>query len=394
MIKRIFFFLWAIAAFLKTEGQVTDTAVPQRPALRISLLTCGPGDEVYETFGHTALRVIDSNVQGPLSDLVYNYGMFGYDDDFELKFMRGKLLYYVAANLYEDFVEEYTEHGRKVEEQVLLLDEAKMEEIKTFLEVNTLPENRYYKYDFFFDNCATRIRDIFPKSLGKSFAYSSVLPAGYQPTFRDIINQYFYRKHWDRLGVNILLGSKIDVVMTNMDIMFLPDYLRDGVAAATVNGTKMARPAVVLLPGNAKQPAGLNEGMALTVGLLLLTILGLTVKKLRMLGNVMSRLLLFVSGLLGCLMLVMWFATDHQGCSNNFNVLWALPLNVIVAFMSFRRKDKYAVVAMLLILVSLLLHVLKIQALIPELLPVLLALLLIYGYIYRYNQVKKIPAND
>src|SRR5262249_19855187 len=129
--------------------------------LRISLLTCGPGDgEVYEVFGHTAVRVIDSTTH---TDMVYNYGIFEYGPDFELQFMRGKLLYSVAAYPFPAFMQEYVEAKRSVEEQVLLADWKQKERFYYFLQWNAEPENKYYKYDFFFDNCATRIRDIFPR---------------------------------------------------------------------------------------------------------------------------------------------------------------------------------------------------------------------------------------
>jgi len=391
MIKKVFFALVMVLACVRVGAQADTAQIAAKKSshLRISLLTCGVGSEIYEIFGHTAVRVVDSSQQGVLADLVYNYGMFnGFEDGFELKFMRGKLKYYVATNLYGEFMEEYLNLGRSVQEQVLDISDSAKEQINAFLQENTLPENKYYKYDFFFDNCATRIRDIFPRVLGNGFVYGNALPAGSKLTFRDIINIYFYRDHWERVGVNILLGSKIDKVMSNSDIMFLPDYLRDGLGGATLNGKKVALPPVLLLAGNKRAAAGINAPMLLMCSLLLLTALGLSVKRLRWVGRIMSALLLLVSGLLGILILTMWFATDHQGCSNNFNVLWALPLNAFIAFARPQRKDKYAAIAMIMIVVSLLLHVLHVQGTVPELVPLLLALLLVHGNIYRKSKMQ------
>lgn len=356
--------------------------------LRISLLTCGAGDEIYETFGHTAVRVTDS-VNG--TDNVYNYGTFnGFTENFELKFMQGKLLYYVSVYPYKNFLEEYSEYHRSVEEQVLIATGKEKQEIYDYLENNALEENKYYKYDFFFDNCATRIRDIFPQALGDKFKYNDVLPKGHQLTFREIMDQYFYRVHWERLGCDLLLGSRIDKVMTNQDIMFLPDYLRDGLAGATVNGNKIATPRQLIIPGSEYKPAGLNQPFVLMVIIALLTFAGLAYKPLKPLGRTMSFLLLFVTGLLGCLMLVMWFATDHQGCQNNYNILWALPTNVIIAFAGKKNKSRYAIVGMVLILVSLVLHIAGVQALpLLELSPLLLALLFIYASIYKSSTSTK-----
>lgn len=355
--------------------------------LRVSLLTCGTGPEPWETFGHTAIRVTDSAAG---TDNVYNYGTFnGYDEHFLEKFTRGKLLYYVSYYPYRDFVLEYASANRSVKEQLLLLDGKAKIAIADYLAWNALDENKYYKYDFFFDNCATRQRDIFPEVLGKDFHFGYTLPKDKKLSFRNIINQYFYRVHWQRFGVNILLGSKIDKIMSNKDVMFLPDFLSEGIAKAELNGQKIAAPAQTIVPGAAPLPAGIDEPLLVMLAICLLTIAGLMISKLKVLGNIMSFLVLLLTGLLGCFILVMWFGTDHQTCQNNFNLLWALPTNLILAFATKRNKDKYALIGIVLILISLLLHILKIQELpLLELSPLLLALLFIYGSIYRKNKMK------
>lgn len=390
MTKKVLVFILSLLFVVQCWAQpiivATDSTTPTQSRLRISLLTCGTGDQVYETFGHTAIRIVDSNISGALGDVVYNYGMFnGYDDNFEMKFMRGKLLYYVATNLFPDFMSEYLNYGRSVEEQVLLIPSDKKDEINNYLRINALPENRNYKYDFFFDNCATRLRDIFPSALGKDFVYGNILPTNKKYTFRDIINEYFYRKHWERIGVNILLGSKIDQVMSNTDIMFLPDYLRDGIDKATLNGKKIATPPQLLLDGSPHVPAGTNVPLLLTSLLFVMGIIGISVPKLRVVGRIANFLTLFTTGLLGIIILVMWFATDHQGCSNNFNLLWALPLNILVAFTRPKGRSRYSLIAMVLIVVSFLLHLMQVQGLIPELWPLLLALLVVHYSIIKQN---------
>ncbi len=393
MTNKILILICSLLVVLHSSAQPviapSDTTLLPQSRIRISLLTCGTGDQVYETFGHTAIRIVDSNISGPLGDVVYNYGMFnGYDENFEMKFMRGKLLYYVATNLFPDFMAEYQEYGRSVQEQVLLIPNNKKDEINNYLRINALPENRNYKYDFFFDNCATRLRDIFPSVLGKGFVYGNTLPANEKYTFRDIINQYFYRKHWERIGVNILLGSKIDKVMSNSDIMFLPDYLRDGLANGKLEGKKIATPPQLLLDGSPRVPAGNNVPLLLTSLLLILALAGIITPKLRLVGRIANFLTLFVTGLLGFIILTMWFATDHQGCSNNFNLLWALPLNMVVAFARPKGRSRYSLIAMMLIVVSFILHLAKVQGIIPELWPLLLALLVVHFSIFRQNTTK------
>lgn len=392
LMKRTLVLLCIVCAALWATGrEMQDTAALKTTGsgsgLRISLLTCGVGDEVYETFGHTAVRVVDSNANPPFDDLVYNYGMFnGYDKGFELKFMRGKLEYYVATMHFGSFMEEYYAYGRSVQEQEIVLSDDKKQEVKAFLEHNALPQNRYYKYDFFFDNCATRIRDIFPRALGKDFTYGNALGNVKGYTFRDIINKYFYYKHWTRIGVNILLGSRIDKVMTNDDVMFLPDHLRDGLAGATMGRQPMSTKPELILEGSKPRPAGTDQPMILCYIMLVLTVLGNSTARLRLLGRIMNGIVLFVSGLLGIIILVMWFATDHQGCSDNFNILWAIPINILLLVWKPKGIGKYSVLAIGLIGVSLVLHLCHVQGLIPEFIPLLATLVVVYVSLYKKSK--------
>lgn len=372
---------------LIAQTAAADTAAPGS-GLRISLLTCGPGDDIYMTFGHTAVRVVDSTEQGVFRDLVYNYGMFeGYTENFELKFMRGKLRYFVAATTYQDFVAEYTEDGRFVQEQELLIADSNRLLIADWLAYNALPANRYYKYDFFFDNCATRIRDIFPRVLGDGFRFGNVLPEE-KPSFRDIMNRYFYKLHWQRVGVNILLGSKIDRKMTNEDIMFLPNYLRDAVAKSTLNGKPCSAPPVTIIPGRQQSPVTPNYPLWLAAGLLLLTVAGGMIPRLRLLSAITGKLALLVSGLLGCIILVMWFGTDHEGCSNNFNLLWALPTNLLLVFRKAKGARTYSAIAMLLIALGFVMDIAGVQDIIPELALFMFTLLFVF-----WNNYKTITRN-
>jgi len=360
--------------------------------LRVSLVTCSPGDaEVWEVFGHTAIRVIDS-IAG--TDDVYNYGTFEYGPDFEMKFMRGKLMYSLSVYPFNAFYQEYVEAGRGVQEQELLLPMKQKKQLIYFLNYNALPENKEYKYDHFFDNCATRIRDIFPRAeiYGPTFRYGQVLPKDSRITFRDIVNVYFYRDHWTRLGVNILFGMKTDSIMTNRDIMFLPDYLRDGVKGATANGLPVATPPQTLLAPGPVAPKEPNLPLMLTCLLAVLTIAGVCIPKLQALGRIMSTLLLVVTGILGIVILLMWLGTEHQCCDDNLNVLWCLPTNILVAIFKLKGKGRYAIIAIGCIFISVLLHITAVQGLTLEMYPLMLALLFIFGTIYRKER-RKISAN-
>jgi hypothetical protein len=356
----------------------TDTSTH----LRVSLLTVGVGDEIYASFGHTGIRVIDS-VNG--TDIVYNWGTFdGFQEDFELKFMRGKLLYYASSETFRHFYGAYVEEQRGVEEQEIHLTDGQKRQLQEFLDENLLEENRYYKYDFLYDNCATRLRDVFPKTFGAAFRWGQALPADSKLTFRDEINHYLAPLPWERFGINLLLGAKIDKVMKNEDAMFLPDYLRDGLAGATVNGVAVAGKAERILPPAPAMPPAGNGPFILTLTFAAIVILGSVIPGFNIIGEVAGGALMIVTGLLGCLMLFMWIGTDHQACRSNWNVLWALPTNIIIPFVRREKRSRYALVAMLAILAALALHLLHIQALpLRELWPVLAALLLRFGMIYR-----------
>lgn len=219
-ILRIYFFFFLIISFcLVPEQSFTQDS----SRLRISLLTCTPGEELYSTFGHSAYRVIDSN---SVTDIVYNYGTFNFDDDgFYLKFVRGKLLYYVSAEYFADFKYLYQSTNRGITEQVLNLSAAEKISIRHFLNENLKEENKYYKYDFFFDNCTTRLRDILKKQHDSSFCSKPVMQQGSR--FRQAIHQYLDRngKDWSKLGIDILLGQPCDAVMTAEQMQFLPDNL-------------------------------------------------------------------------------------------------------------------------------------------------------------------------
>ena len=202
--RRIVALLWLLTALTKVSIAQTDSS-----GLRISLLTCSPGSELYSTFGHSALRIVDSAVG---TDIVYNFGVFDFSDpDFYAKFVRGKLLYFLDQEAFPYFQYAYVVEGRRITEQVLRLDAARKRSIQAFLAENLRPENRFYKYDFLFDNCTTRLRDLI---LGQQSSYirTGRVLDDTTATFRAQLHSYLdrNRQYWSALGIDILLGSRID----------------------------------------------------------------------------------------------------------------------------------------------------------------------------------------
>jgi len=288
---------------------------------------------LYSTFGHTALRVQDSTTG---IDAVYNYGTFEFGPDFYSKFIRGKLLYSLSVETFSDFLYTYQVESRSIVEQELQLSCDEKQKLYTALQINALEENRRYHYDFLFDNCTTRARDIVARNTNAPVIFKNILPKE-RPTFRDLIHSYLNKgnEYWSKLGIDILLGVKLDKKVSNQQSMFLPDWLLKGFDSAIVNSHPLVTPPQPVL----KMPSPLSEASLFTPGvifsILLISIVALSFIKsnwARTTLGIFDFLFFFILGLAGLLLLFMWFGTDHTVCRDNFNLLWALPTHIIIAF--------------------------------------------------------------
>lgn len=326
-IKFIFFFIFLMPYTALGQDSLCKT--------QISLLTISPGEELYSTFGHSALRVYDSVSN---SDIIYNYGTFDFDEPgFYTKFVRGKLLYYLSRDNFENFIAENQQENRTTTEQILNLDCTEKTRLLQLLYANMQEGHRTYKYDFLFDNCTTRIRDLIAKA-GSDSAVHFGKVIDRPRTFRNLIHEYLDNndKQWSKLGIDILLGSKTDAVMTPYQIMFLPDYLMNTLDRSSIDQKPIVISHTSLYkikytdnsPGNLTHPFFIF--ICLFIAICLLSLVKNNLVK-QLLIN-FDRLLFFLIGLLGILVLFMWFGTDHIMCSNNYNLLWAWPPNLVAAF--------------------------------------------------------------
>ena len=315
------------------------TSAQDSSRLRISLLTCTPGEELYSTFGHSAFRVVDSN---SVTDIVYNYGTFNFDDDgFYLKFIRGKLLYYVSAERFDGFKYTYQSTNRGITEQVLNLPASEKISIRHFLNENLKEENKYYKYDFFFDNCTSRLRDILKKQHDSAFCQRPVMPKGSR--FRQAIHEYLDKngKYWSELGIDILLGQPCDAVMTAEQMQFLPDNLMKSLDSSNANH-RMVLSEQNLYPITIEKDQKTFFTPFIVFSLLFILVFLCTVWKnryARIFLQGFDGIFFFVTGSLGILLILMWTCTDHSMCKNNFNLLWALPTHFIAAFFVNSKKN-------------------------------------------------------
>ena len=309
--------------------------------IRISLLTCTPGTELYSTFGHSAFRVVDTNNN---IDIVFNYGTFDYyDPDFYAKFVKGKLLYFVDTSSIEDFMYEYEFFKRGVTEQAINIPCDEKQKLLSALYQNIKKENREYRYDFNYDNCTTRLRDMLEKAAGKQLESKNILPKP-GTTFRNLIHVYLDRggQQWSKLGIDMLLGNPMDKKVTNREAMFLPDYLLMAFDSSKLNGQPVVSEKKVLLDyfDAYKTKTGITPLIAFGILFLLIAALSIFVfKRWNLFLKIFDFFFFVIVGLIGMLILFMWFGTEHATCKNNFNLLWALPTHLPVAFMLFSRKQ-------------------------------------------------------
>ena len=326
-----------LSIFLFPFFIISGASAQDSSRLRISLLTCTPGSELYSTFRHCAFRVVDSN---SVTDIVYNYGTFNFDDDgFYMKFIRGKLLYYLSLEDFAAFKRSYQYDNRGITEQVLNLSSDEKITIRRFLNENARPENRYYKYDFFFDNCTTRLRDILKSQHDSVFCLKLVMPEGTR--FREAIHQYLNTngQPWSKLGIDILLGQPCDAVMTAEQMQFLPDNLMTSLDSSAHSMVVSKQNLYVISKG--PDPSSIFTPF-LVFSLLLAAIVGMSLLKTKwtiVFLQGFDGMLFFIAGMLGIIMILMWTCTDHGMCRNNFNLLWALPTHFIAAFFVNSKKS-------------------------------------------------------
>ena len=251
-------------------------------------------------------------------------------------------MYFLSVENFNDFLYVYQYESRSIWEQVLQLSCAEKQKLYDSLQINARVENRAYRYDFLFDNCTTRAGDIVETNTNAPVVYQNILPKQI-PTFRNLLHTYLDKgnQNWSKLGIDILLGAKLDRKVSNEQAMFLPDYLLKAFDSATVNGQPLvSAPQVVLeMPSPLKDKSFFTPTVVFILLLALVVVLSLVRRKWATIAtSVFDFLFFFLLGLAGILLLFMWFGTDHNVTQNNYNLLWALPINIVMAFFVHSKK--------------------------------------------------------
>lgn len=323
----LFLAFWSVVATAQIEA---ETRLSEQS--RISLITCGAGEDLYSAFGHSAVRVKDPEH----GDIVFNYGTFSFEQpNFYLRFAQGRLLYRLSVEPYSAFRDYYIHSERSITEQELNLTLPERQRLYELLAENFKPENREYRYHFFYDNCSTRIRDIVEEALNNQVEFQFPDTAE-QRSFRSMTDDYLYagNQYWGDYGIDLCLGLPTDNIASGYQEMFLPDYLMyhfDNARVNTADGPKrLVEEKRIIFEANPVfeepviTPAQLNWGIFLII--LLITVLR---RKPIVFGG-FDFVLFGITGLLGVIFMLLWFATDHTDTKYNFNILWALPTHLLL----------------------------------------------------------------
>ncbi|MEK6478049.1 DUF4105 domain-containing protein [Catalinimonas sp. 4WD22] len=337
---RSLFVLFPLLLSISTIAQSQQTITPKA---EISLITCAPGSALFEAFGHTAIRIHDP-VTG--FDVAYNYGVFDFDQpNFYLNFAKGYLLYKLGTAEFERFLYQYAYFNRTVEAQLLNLSYAQKQAVFKFLQINSLPENRDYYYDYFYDNCSTRPRDVFIEILGDSLQFDYGYADELDYTIRGLIDRYIEDKNqyaWGDLGIDLGLGANIDHKATPFEYMYQPEFLFLAFEGARLtNPDGSTRPLVkstnTLFQGEPQvDPTGLAFTPNLVFWLLLILLaVGSAFELWKQKYQLLAFDFLFFAllGLYGLLLIFLWFFTNHTAAANNWNIFWGWPTHFIAAFL-------------------------------------------------------------
>ena len=304
-------------------------------SVRVSLLTMLPGDEVYSLFGHSALRIHD-DASG--LDRTYNYGTFSFEQPyFVLRFLRGSLDYQLDTAPFADELAKYQYLRRPIIEQTLALSPDQARALYDALEVNALPENRAYRYDFFWDNCSTRLIDMVDGAARTPGGPGVTLPpVDSARTFRELLDPYLVATPAVREGLHLALGAPGDRAATAREETFLPIELAAQFDRASIGDRPLvaSRDTLFWVAGAGRPapeprwPAWLGTAvLALGVGLTAATWRRAPSRA----GRLADAVLFGLVGLVGVAVTLLWVATTHDVMGPNWNLLWAWPTHLGLA---------------------------------------------------------------
>ena len=357
---------------------------------QISVLTIGPGNNLNDAFGHSGIRLKTS-----YSDIVYDFGRYNFEDpNFYLNFARGKLNYLQGKANYNNLVNFYKQQNRSIKEQTLNLSAEEKQSVYTFLETNYAKNQGAYLYDFFYDNCATKIRDVIENATNGNIDYQ--LPGNYEDkTFRTLIQDELHPNTWGSLGIDIALGAIIDRTATPREHMFLPKNIHAFYSEATINNRQLVSNSKTIINSDTKFKNGtflLSPIFVLSLIAILIIYITFNDHKKQRRTKGLDAFIQLILGIIGILLTLLWFGTDHTATGYNYNLLWAFPLSLVMVIQAYKAKPKKWLIGYIkfcvLMLCLLVVHWISgVQQFAPTLIPLLIALFI--RYIFLLNFLKK-----
>ena len=386
MKKNYLFLLFFLLLIKPLQAQVQLSVYSE-----ISIVTAGPGSVLYEAFGHSAIRIKDPVLQ---LDLIYNYGIFDFNTpDFYTNFTKGNLLYKLARYDFKYFLASYKKDKRWVKQQVLNLNQQQKQAFLIYLENNAKPENATYFYDPYFNNCATILRDITSTILKDKVIFSDN-NIDKNLSFRQLMDKEIPWNTWGSFGINFILGSKLDTKPDFKQYMYLPDYVYSIFKNSTLF-VKNQPESLVKREDILLDYKELEQKVSIFSPFLIFSIISFigifftyTDYRKKKRTKWLDFTLLFATGILGIVVVFLWFFSDHSTTPNNFNFLWAFAPNVFIAFLVLKQHPKkwlHAYFKFLIFMLGLIpvFWVLEIQLFPISTIPLLILLFIRYLYVSK-----------
>ena len=329
--------LMPVSSYAKAQ----DTSYIDMDSVQISLLTCQPHEEVYSLYGHTAIRYYDKTRN---MDLAINYGMFSFKKPFFiLRFVFGLTDYEMGIEPFDAFCAQYAGYGSGVYEQVLHLTREEKSRIANAINENYKPENRVYRYNYFYDNCTTRARDMLLDHLTRRLDVR-IKDLKWE-SYRDLVHQCCRRTPWVKFGNDMLLGLQADFPIDYKQKQFLPENLKEDFEHIFLNTEKgkteklVSRSGWVVLPGvqteMADFPLSPIACMLLLAGIIVLITLFEGIRKTRFWW--VDAAILLVCGLVGIILFAMIFS-QHPTVRLNLQILLFCPFTLLYIYSSVKKS--------------------------------------------------------
>lgn len=299
--------------------------LPLSKDAKVSVLTCGLGNESYSFFGHTAIRIADpaNNI-----DVVYNYGTFDFrTPNFVAKFAKGDLQYFATAHSFGDFINDYTYEKRSVFEQELLISPELKQKLFDKLNATIFSDDRYYTYKFIDKNCTSMVVDVINSTLNENVI---VKKEDTDITYRSILFPYFNGHFYEQLGTSIIFGTKVDQLGTKI---FLPFELKNSLEKTTFQNHPLANKSKTLLLFNKETPTSWWNNVYTYLFILAFIVLAH--------NKIVDKIYLLILSLMGIFFVVVGFYSFHHELAMNYNVLLFSPLLLILILLSILKNKRW-----------------------------------------------------